>query len=107
MDASRNRRTYLRKNGSDRFGYSETMLIGRKGLWVPKCMLGLKNYSIPIKNLNENRNQCLGPPTHEGVRLILSGDEILVFSRICSYQGTDLSNAKLVEGKIRCSWHGL
>tara|TARA_Y100001960_G_scaffold272321_2_gene299705 strand:- start:660 stop:1580 length:921 start_codon:yes stop_codon:yes gene_type:complete len=98
---------FVSKNGSDRFGYSETLLLTEKGLRIPKHMQGLQEYSVYLKDIDKNRDQCFGSSDHKGIRIIRTDSEILVFPRICNHQGGDLSEAELVAGKIKCPWHGL
>ena len=73
---------------------------------LPPERPGVRTESIPLESLSADGASILvGPDDDRGVRLIRSGDEVLVLPRVCNHEGASLDCAAVAKNALVCPWH--
>jgi nitrite reductase/ring-hydroxylating ferredoxin subunit len=110
----RTRRGQLRKWGyrfqrdHERYGFAETMAIGRDRVILPDGGVQASDKDIDVAtSLGKDGDEVLwGRSDHLGLRFRRDRGAILVFPRLCPHEGADLDGSPCANGAVRCPWHG-
>lgn len=100
----RARRAELRRWGyqlAGDVGYAQSLDLSRVNVVCPP--LAAAPATLDVQRPGD---WCVGRADHVGLRVVRSGATVRVFPRLCLHEGAALDHSPLVDGALRCPWHG-
>lgn len=95
----------FRGDGSQR-DIRSSLSVGANNVMPPPADVPPDPIELPLSRFDEERCISIGRSDHNGLKLVREGQELVVFPRLCTHEGADLSRVEPHDGCLACPWHG-
>jgi hypothetical protein len=90
-----------------KYSFVKTMDITKPNVIPPLTTAPHPPYRVVIDDvLPRDGEHLIGRDDHLGLRLVRSGNALVVYPRMCPHEGASLDRQPCDSGRIRCPWHG-